>query len=339
MGRHRKRREDNRLPPYVYRDRVRWVYRPYTNGRLGKPVRLCALDAPLSEVWAAWEAVTQEKPRESVRWVLDSFLASDTAAGLAVKTRREYRKAAAQLAGAALTDGRVFGDVLAAQVTPGVVRKYLDRNAHRAVAANRELALLSRSYSWALERDLIPGLARNPCKGVRRHSEKARTRYVTPAEYRAVYDLAHGYLRPAMELAYLCRARISEVLDLRLDDLLDEGVRIRRLKGSRTQVVAWSTRLRAAVREARALHGVGSMFVLHDRRGQKLRYDAFSTAWQRVMARALAEGLVSHRFSFHDLKAAGVSDFDGDKRKAAGHRTLAMVNVYDRKIEVVEATE
>ena len=45
------------------------------------------------------------------------------------------------------------------------------------------------------------------------------------------------------------------------------------------------------------------------------------------------------RFSFHDLKATGVSDFEGDKKKASGHKSERMVNVYDRKRIEVDATE
>ena len=39
-----------------------------------------------------------------------------------------------------------------------------------------------------------------------------------------------------------------------------------------------------------------------------------------------------------DLKAKGVSDFDGDKKKASGHKSEAMVAVYDRKITEIEST-
>ena len=44
------------------------------------------------------------------------------------------------------------------------------------------------------------------------------------------------------------------------------------------------------------------------------------------------------RFSFHDLKAKGVSDFTGDKKKASGHKSQRMVDIYDRKRIEIEAT-
>jgi hypothetical protein len=42
------------------------------------------------------------------------------------------------------------------------------------------------------------------------------------------------------------------------------------------------------------------------------------------------------RFRFHDLKAVGISDTDGDKQTASGHKSATMVAVYDRKIAEVK---
>jgi hypothetical protein len=41
---------------------------------------------------------------------------------------------------------------------------------------------------------------------------------------------------------------------------------------------------------------------------------------------------------FHDLKAKGVSDFEGDKWQASGHMSPRMVTVYHRKIDRVAST-
>ena len=43
-------------------------------------------------------------------------------------------------------------------------------------------------------------------------------------------------------------------------------------------------------------------------------------------------------FNFHDLKAKGVSDFDGNKQEASGLKSESLVAVYDRKIKKVNAT-
>ncbi|MCK9606699.1 MAG: hypothetical protein M0R33_09670 [Methylomonas sp.] len=41
-------------------------------------------------------------------------------------------------------------------------------------------------------------------------------------------------------------------------------------------------------------------------------------------------------FTFHDLKRKGVSDTTGNKQDASGHRSAAMLNVYDVKMKTVK---
>ncbi len=48
------------------------------------------------------------------------------------------------------------------------------------------------------------------------------------------------------------------------------------------------------------------------------------------MAKAMEKGL-KERFTFHDLKAKGVTDFDGNKQEAAGHKSAQTAEVYNRK--------
>jgi hypothetical protein len=40
-----------------------------------------------------------------------------------------------------------------------------------------------------------------------------------------------------------------------------------------------------------------------------------------------------------DIKARGVSNFEGDKLKESGHKNAKMLKVYDRKKLAIEATE
>ena len=92
------------------------------------------------------------------------------------------------------------------------------------------------------------------------------------------------------------------------------------------------------VERSRSLPGAKSTtYLLHNRQGQKVRKRAFSSAWQIVMKKAVREAGI-RSFTFHDIKAKGVSDFEGDKAKASGYKSLRMVAVYDRKIETVDPT-
>ena len=65
---------------------------------------------------------------------------------------------------------------------------YLDRRTDKRgnptpVRANREIALLSSAYSWAMRKDRY-NIKSNPCYGVRRNKERSRERYVETSELR-----------------------------------------------------------------------------------------------------------------------------------------------------------
>ncbi|OGQ97437.1 MAG: hypothetical protein A2521_08610 [Deltaproteobacteria bacterium RIFOXYD12_FULL_57_12] len=153
----------------------------------------------------------------------------------------------------------------------------------------------------------------------------------------------HAYFRAAVmcigslslagllkRFVFVARARLSEVLDLKREDLWEDGLSLRRKKGSKTQVIEWSDRLQAATNAARNLPGLPWRgYVFHRPAGHRINTSSFQSAWQRLMFRALQSGL-GERFSFHDLKAKGVSDFDGDMRLASGLLSEQMVHVYDR---------
>jgi len=51
--------------------------------------------------------------------------------------------------------------------------------------------------------------------------------------------------------------------------------------------------------------------------------------------------LVKERYSLYDLKAKGISDFEGDKQEFSGHKTKAMEwqNDINRTADVVEIVD
>lgn len=337
MGRHRK--SDNKLPPYVYPDHGRYQYRPYEGqGKLAKPVRLCGIDAPLSEVWAAWEA-QQGKPTYNFATLARRYLKSDKFKSRSPRTQHDYHGCYERVCRAELTDDRRFGDLALDEITPGMIRKYLDMRAEQGapVTGNREKAFISLVFSWGYERDLAPP---NPCLRVSRNAEVARSTYVSDAEYQYIYDLARthapAYIRPSTELAYLCRMRKVEVLALSIADIKAEGVLVRRTKGSRDGLTRWSPRLRQVIDDAKAASRIAGLTVIRGRDGQPINESTFDTAWQRLQVLAVKRG--GTRIWFHDLKAKGINDFEEDKKKAGGHRSEQMVERYNRKLMELDAT-
>ena len=131
--------------------------------------------------------------------------------------------------------------------------------------------------------------------------------------------------------------RLSETLGTRVQDIQEKGLYTRRLKGSNDAITLWSDRLQGVVdRGLRGQLRVPDMPIINNGKGSNIRVESFKTAWQRLMKKAELKGV--ERFTFQDLKAKGVSDFEGDKKKASGHKSEAMVAVYDRKLLEIEST-
>lgn len=65
---------------------------------------------------------------------------------------------------------------------------------------------------------------------VRKFTLKARTVYITDEQYAAIYAEAIPQLRIAMEISYLCAARLGDVLELKWQDIMDKGIYIEQNK-------------------------------------------------------------------------------------------------------------
>jgi hypothetical protein len=64
------------------------------------------------------------------------------------------------------------------------------------------------------------------------------------------------------------------------------------------------------------------------------------SAWGQLMLAAVKAGVITpeQRFTLHGLKHRGVTDTQGSRRRkqhASGHRTEAMVRLYDHEVPVV----
>lgn len=314
----------------------------------GTETRLCPDTVRKAEVLRAYHQLPKtptEAPVVTLRKLVELYQASPKYRKLSYATHRDADMAFRAVLSRPMADGQPFGDLPAERISIGSMRNYTDKREQESAArAKKELAYLSAAYTWAIEREHVR--CANPCKGVTRPEVLARTRYVTDEEYRQRYDLAGELGRPdvqgMMELAYLCRLRQVELL--RLQDtpeiMTQDGLMAHRAKGSKNQIIGWSERLEAAVNLLRSvprrlptLNLVVSPFT-----GRPLTKSAFEGgAWRALRDEAKRRGH-AHDWHFHDLKAKGVSDFNGDKFKASGHRSPQMTAVYDRKLEIVKST-
>mgnify|MGYP004707432131 CR=1 FL=1 len=330
MPKKRKNDADLWMPPRVYRGRSAYEFHPKNGGN----IRLCAADATQSMVWAAYEQLINEVPDENLFSTLaGKFFKSADFFELAKETQKDYLKYSKNILA-------VFGAMPSDQVKPEHIRKYMDKRGLKSrVQANREKAFMSRVYRWGYERGMVKG---NPTRGVKKFKEESRTRYVTDAEYNALYSVSPAIVRIAMELAYLCCARQADVLSMKKGQLLPEGILIKQSKTSVAQIKAWSPRLQEIINEAGNLPlkpGMSSIYIIHQSGGSAYTRDGFNSRWSKAKEEAkLKFPDQSFDFTFHDLKAKGVSDLEGDlyeKRAITGHKNVEQTAAYERKITIV----
>lgn len=329
MSPRRRSKETEKLPPYVYLAKGRYILRTYDpDTKRQKETRLCAGSATLAQVWACYESRTAARDVGTFRWLSRLYQESPQFIALSPNTQRDYTGARRRLCATELADDRLLGDLPLDDWTPPLVQRWQDHRAKSApVTANREKSYISRVFSWGVARGYAHS---NPASSVPRVRERARNRYVNDAEYldRLEDAAASGspYVAPIMELAYLLRARLSEVLDLKRSDLSDDGILLHRRKGSRDIQVDWSPRLRDAISAALALHGpVAGRHVIKGASHGRASESSVQTAWRRLPWRPGRD-----QFTIHDLKAKGITDTTGDKLAASGHRDPRMLAIYDR---------
>lgn len=203
--------------------------------------------------------------------------------------------------------------MLPTDIEPRHVQEYLDIGAQsgRPVRANREKAALSSCISWLIRTGAADGLVVNPCmrvSGIKRNSEKKRDRYVTDAEYRAVYTHAPRMVRAMMTLVYRTLQRPEvDVLGWTIANIVTkDGKRILRNKQSKTGKavdIGLSAELDALVRELAGTIPVLHQPLIHTRNGAAYTYDGLSAMLKRAIKKA---GALS--FGFRDLKGKGATD-------------------------------
>lgn len=75
--------------------------------------------------------------------------------------------------------------------------------------------------------------------------------------------------------------------------------------------------------------------------GTPLTKDGLDNAWQDLITATIEAEVITReqRFTLHGLKHRGITDTKGkkaDKKEASGHKTDAMLDLYDHEVAVVE---
>lgn len=228
----------------------------------------------------------------------------------------------------------VFSKVEAQVLKPVHIRKYMDLRSSKK-RANTERILLMNILAWGLEYNYLDS---NPVKDVKPFLLKPRDRYITDDEYEAHFKSVSPTLQIFMELAYICGARGQDIRTLKMSDVLLEGLLIKQGKTGKAQIKVWNDRLTAVVNKALAQRSARleklaheSMFLIVTTRGHAYTADGLKTLWAKSRAKIAKDtGSDKINWTFHDLKAKGISDFDGDKQNFSGHKSRNMMERYNR---------
>ncbi|MEO7052648.1 MAG: integrase, partial [Rhodanobacter sp.] len=315
--------------------------------------KLAGPDAKLSELHRLLEE-TGGIQRGTLGWLCDLFHGTDKFRALADKTRADYA-AQRKLLTTYSTKAGLLADLRVSGLTsPFLVRVFEQIGTTHPSKANHLLRYMRRVFSWGAVRGYCHG---NPAKGIEQAKERKQRRLPTHDVQNAVIAYARtnftDYLWIVMELAYLCRLRGIEVLTLTDANEHATGIETNRRKGSNDSLVRWSPRLsaaweaaqarRARIWQAKAMpHPMRPEHrpLLVNSKGKPITRGTLDTLWRTMMLRAIVAKVITEdqRFGSHDLKRRGITDTGGGsagKKAAGGHKTDAMLDVYDFEIPEV----
>ena len=290
MGRRRTTRFD--LPPRMHQKRGRYYYVTTTTPRKWIP-----LGADLNEARRYEREIV---PTKAYRTQKDNA--------------RQLRKLVA-----------AFGHYPIDEIRPVDVHEYMDhRGQVGRIQANREKALLSHIYNHVRAWGYTD--APNPCAGIKGHKEKGRDRYISDAEYKAVWLAADPATRDAMDLALLTGQRPADVLKMTRADISDGALHVRQNKTGKRLAIELSGELAKIVERITAKTARSGQLVV-DGNGQPL------TQWSLRYRFDAARKAAGVDFQFRDIRAKAATDTGdlGHAQRLLGHKTRTMTEHYTRE--------
>lgn len=354
--------DQRKLPTGCYWNRRDRNWYTLRDGRRSKPI--AGADALLSDLHKAME-LAQGADSSTLDYMLGKFEESGQFKNeISEATRTDYRYCRGVLQRHATKLGVSFAYLRRAAITPPLIQRLVNDIAKAfPTKANHVKRYLSVAYQWGV----LNGYAdTNVAQGVRQAKEKKAHRMPEEDTARAVIAFlrARGampsrrkgsvppYVWAVAEIAYRCRMRSVEVRNLTDANRTDAGIIVKRVKGSDGNLTTWCPELTEAwgwlvSRRARIwlkkpsfrAQALRPLVVSED--GAALSKSALNSAWRRSMAAAIEAGVIDtdSRFGLHGLKHRGVTDTAGGKAKkkeASGHKTDAMLNLYDHEIPTVQ---
>jgi integrase len=215
-----------------------------------------------------------------------------------------------------------FGQMRPAEIKPHHVFTYHQaRSKTTPNGADREKALLSSVMAKLMNIGVVD---RNPCLGIKKNGSKVRMRYVTDAEFAAVYKHASPIMQVAMSIAYLTGLRMGDIISLTQADIKEDGLYCDTSKTTRAMIYNWSDALLDAINKARE-HTGNSTYIIANKHGQRYTASGFKSSWQRLIRQA-SEAENIERFQFRDLRTKAAEDTSENAQRLLGHSSDKITN-------------
>jgi integrase len=232
-----------------------------------------------------------------------------------------------------------FGERRASTITPADINRYVVKRQTEEEAANgtinRELAVLQRAYTLAVQSGLLHG---------KPHAQKlkesnVRTGFFEREQYEAIHQHLPAYVKPVAAVAYITGWRtLSELLPLEWRQVDFNGGTLRldpgTTKNGEGRVFSMTRNLRAVLLEQRARTedlqrklGVLIPCVFHN---DGKPFKSYRKSWKTACRKAGLPGRIPHDFrrtAVRNLVRAGVPE--AVAMKMTGHKTRSVFERYN----------
>jgi len=315
MGRRRTRHLS--LPPRMHKKGRAYYYVPSVGKR-----RWIPLGSNLAEAKRKWAELEGEPSEEGTINALLDYYERTVMPTLAEKTQYDKIHHIRRIREA-------FGHMPIDSLEKWHIQTYLDKRSAK-VSGNHEVNTLSAAFSAATN---AFRLNHNPCIGVRRNAKPSRTHYVTDEDFRAVRDNAPPMMQCLMDMAYMTGLRQADLLSLQWADVEPEGLRVQTKKTGRWVYIERTADIEECLERLRRLHSGEYLFCTPQ--GKPYQVGSVKAMWSRMMRSAVQRGIVSQRFTFHDIRAKCLTDAEAEggldrSMPLGGHSTEAQHRVYLR---------
>lgn len=316
----RKRKTDKHLPRCVYlKHGAYWLVKG------GKWTRL---SESLPDALAQYARILESDGREMMPDLIDR-LHAEVIRGKAKNTILQYDRNKQ-------TCQQILEHFAPAQVTPADIAQIKLHYADRPNMGNRILSYLRMIFDRAVELQIVTA---NPCIGIKRHAEVARTRYLSDHEFNAIKEHASDDLRVILDIAYLTSQRIGDILNIKHSDITDQGIYFEQQKTKNRLLVELTPDLKQALTNAqsRPRHHQ-SDYLFTTIRGQG---NPYSYGTVRDMYRLAAKKAGITDTGLHDIRAKSLTDADAEGLNAthlAGHSSTRQTERYLRQRRTKTAT-